>query len=150
MTIQLKSSGVILLTGGSIAVDPDCCCGSIDLGACTCNGANSINVDVTDNFGYSIDTSGSYPSVFFPALGGCQFDVRSSLYDSSGTTHPNLAWRIRAPVVLSGGLVRVRMDWVSYETGFDFGVIDVPYTGVSWTFNHPLGGGRNVGAAWNC
>lgn len=118
MAIQLKS-GLILLNGGQIANDPSCCCG-IDPGVCTCNGVNSITVAATDNFGYSPSYSGNYASAFVPATGGCAWTARSPSYDSG----IGYGWRVIAPVILSGGLSRIQLDWFSPNGP---GVIRIPY-----------------------
>jgi hypothetical protein len=149
MAIQLKS-GLILLDGGQIANDAACCCG-INLTNCTCAGANAITVNVVDNFGYSINTSGNYAAPFVPSAYGCAFEARTPLWDS--TTPPAFAWRVLAPVVFSfGALVRVALDWVANEGVFAGSRILVPYAGGvgPWRFNHPGGGGRYIDVQLVC
>lgn len=121
------------------------CCGGeegLDIGTCTCDGLNTITVQVTDNWGGSVNTGGSFSSAFTATASGCAFDARSTDYDS-GTA--DLAWRVRAPVLLSGGLNRVRLDW--YEAGVGSGVIDINYLTNPppgpWRFNKPGTGGAN-------
>lgn len=137
MAIQLKS-GLILLDGGQVANDSACCCG-IDFGACTCDGLNTITVTADDNFGFSPSTTGSYASGFTPSAFGCSFAAKSPLYDA-GPLELVYAWRVRAPIVLSGGLLRVRLDWFDRLSG-GLGVIDVPYLGGAgpWRFTRSPG-----------